>query len=153
MRSARADSTVSAISAAGTISRKRVLPAQAGKPGEVTVQRAESEAVLNGEGGQMGIGDEVSFVGLLLQERTEHLAMAFCWLGNPDGRAIQPLFHLAPSPGNACRARKDTRVGNQTDKGQQAGPGQTHRRGAGEPAVRPRRRRLAQWEAGAVSIN
>ena len=74
----------------------------------------------------MRVGDEVRFADLVLQERTEHFTVAFGWLRNPHGRAIQPLFHLAPSPGYAGWAREDARVGNQTDEGQQGGPRQSH---------------------------
>lgn len=109
-----------------TFLRKRILPAHAGKAGEVAVRGAEGEAVLDSEGGQMRVGDEIRFCGLGLQKRSEHFTVAFCWMGNPDGRAVQPLFHLPPGPGNAGRASEDTRIGNETDKSQQAGSRHAH---------------------------
>ena len=103
---------------------ERVLPAQAGEAGQVTIQRAESQSVLDGEGCQVGVGDEVRSFRLGIQERAEYFAVPFAGLGNPHGRAVEPHFHLLPGTRDGLGTGKDARIRNETDKSQQTGPRQ-----------------------------
>jgi len=95
---------------------QRVLPAQAREAGEIAVGRAEDEAVLDGESGQMGVADEVGARGGEDDQWRENGAMAVRRGGNPHRWTIEPPLDLPPGIGDRHRLGKDARTGNQANE-------------------------------------
>ena len=75
---------------------QRVLPAQRGETGEVAVGAAQREAVLDGQRGEVAVGD-LARGGGLFEQGLQHLGVALGGLRDPDGWLGEP--GADPSPG------------------------------------------------------
>ena len=116
---------------------KRVFPPETGKPGKITVRRAQQESVLDGQRGQVGVGNEIGRDALAGKQSGENLQVAFCGLRDPDRWTIKPFIDLPPGFIECLRLFKNARVCDEAEKCQGAGPGQSHRRRAVETGIEP----------------
>ncbi len=98
--------------------------------GEVSVGGAEGEAVLDGEGGQVGVRDEIAVNSGQGEELAENLSVALGWLRNPGWLAGEPLPYLLPGVSHRFRAWESPRMGRHAQEAEQARPWQTDRRDA-----------------------
>src|SRR3989441_3469825 len=89
---------------------ERVLPPQCREAGEVAVGGAQRQAVFDGQGGQVRVGDEVRAPGGLVQEPSEGLSVALGRHRNPDRVLIEPILDLPPGGTEGLRALEDSRI-------------------------------------------
>jgi hypothetical protein len=105
--------------------------------GEIAVRGAQGKAMLDGERGEMGIGDKVTVHARQLQKFAEHYGVPFSWLGSPNGFTGKPVLHLKPSICNRFRNIEDARIGHQPQKGKETRPRQSDRSRAVQLLVQP----------------
>jgi hypothetical protein len=72
------------------------VPAKFLEPGEITVGGAQRQAVLDGKGCEMGVGDQVGISLAARQQHAQHFPVCGTGRGNPNRRTIKPFFDLRP---------------------------------------------------------
>lgn len=73
-----------------------IQPTQPGESPKVAISGVEHQSVLDGQGGQVGIWDEIGVNARRGQKVPEHLGMALRRLGNPHRLTTKPRQNLSP---------------------------------------------------------
>jgi len=74
---------------------------------------------------------------VLNEEDSRNLAVTFGRLRDPYGRAVKPFLLLFPCPGNWLGLFENAGIRNQTNKSEETGLRQSHRRGSVKPIIHP----------------
>jgi hypothetical protein len=94
--------------------------------------------VLKGERRQMRVRHQVPGGAAFPDDLAEHLLMPRSRYGNPGGWPGQPVLNTLPRIRRRRGRRVYARIGDNPEKGQQAGPGQANRPGrSGSPLIKP----------------
>jgi hypothetical protein len=99
-----------------------IQPTQPVKSCKVAIGGVEHQSVLDGQGGQMGIWDEIGVNARHGQKVPEHLAMALRRLRNPHRLTAEPSQNLTPCVHDRFGTFEHPRVGHEPQEGQRTCP-------------------------------
>ncbi len=114
-----------------------IIPLEALEAAEVRVRRAQCQPVLDGDGRQVCVGNEVRAVAYGRHEGGQNLVVVLRGFRGPYGWALQPLLDLPPGVIAGHGAVEDPGIRDQAHERHQARPGQADRRDSVEPLVEP----------------
>lgn len=123
---------------------ERVHPGDFGESREVGVRGRDGYAMLDGEGGEACIEDEVATHVVAEHQILEHSRVTLGLHRDPDAGLCQPRPHVVPGLGGRERAVQRPRMGHDSDERPQRLPGQAHARGAVDPLLQPASRTLME---------
>ncbi len=94
---------------------QRVDPPQIGEAGEVGVCRDQRDAMIDGQGGELGIGHRRTPHPVAHQQLAEQLTVVLCRLRHPSARGV-PLLDLLPGVVRRQWDREGSRVGRDPEE-------------------------------------
>lgn len=84
--------------------RDRIAPAEAGETREIPVAGAEFSLILDGEGGEIGVGGQVSGGPQLAERLEKNVTKAIAWFQNYNARLSKPRLDMT---GGALDGHRD----------------------------------------------
>ena len=93
------------------------MPAEVGEAGEVAVVGVNDGAVLDGDGGDGGVGDEVSLEAGVSGELVKNSPVQLAWVKNTNSGDSQPIVDDRLSLPEAQRILVDCGIGEKAEEG------------------------------------
>ena len=120
---------------------QRILPPETGKSGKICVGRVQLTAMLDCQGSQMGVGNQVSSRFSLEQHLLKNLPMIPGGIDHAGAGLVQPALHALDGVIRSKGISEDPAVGSNPDERGDNRPTQTYRFSTGEASIPPFTRR------------